>query len=385
MVTNGKLPAEAVKRLKGRKYSALEYWNIKDLIVPIYKTIVPLAQSMIPRYKVPVEPALLPSGNLLAKYLTNTVFLAVYDKEGLLWELNTPAGSAPAIVAIGGAGAAFFKMQQERRRRRWRRWKSKPKTSWKRPKKAEKKPMVAKPNLVPIGKSLTGNFVAAEENRTIKANTPLVRKIRLWLSKSRLKVKLHAALPPSTTSYGKFKIEKATDNLGTVLKPNIFKQNSLNKFPGYKLKDIKKGKGYIFDLDFSAPSRKATHFSLKGSFVITAASKVVAITLPKCSELKKGVYTTKKMPGNVVTITTKAKTIKIKLVGAPLKYSSFVFMVGKKELKHYSYWSSGYGKTYTYNFSYKNNIPEDAVAVLKYIDKMETKTVVFDIKKAKLP
>jgi len=94
----GVLPEDLLKSLKNRNYTVVEYWRFKDIVVPVYRTIVPLLQGMLPRQEIPVEPALLPSADLLEKYLTNTVFFAIHDKEGLLWEMYSPTGTLPFVV-----------------------------------------------------------------------------------------------------------------------------------------------------------------------------------------------------------------------------------------------------------------------------------------------
>ncbi len=97
----GSLPKDLLKVLKNSSYTAIEYWKFKDVVSILYRTAVPILQGMLPRHEIPVEPALLPSAEVVEKYFGNTIFMAVHDKEGLLWEMHSPTGTLPFAIASG--------------------------------------------------------------------------------------------------------------------------------------------------------------------------------------------------------------------------------------------------------------------------------------------
>ncbi len=100
-VQNGVLPADLKIYIQDRPYTLAGYLNLKSLIVPLYRTALPLAQAMLPRAELPFEPALLPPAELLEKYFGNFAFIAQHDQQGLLWEFHSPIGVI-TWAAIGG-------------------------------------------------------------------------------------------------------------------------------------------------------------------------------------------------------------------------------------------------------------------------------------------
>lgn len=116
---NGQFPVDFVACMDPSvKYIYNEYWDLKSLAVPIYKTAIPLIQSMTPREKLPVEPALLPGSELLEKYMTNLFFMAVHNDKGVLWEMYSPTGVIPAVVV---GGSALYGVQQKFGKRHYNR------------------------------------------------------------------------------------------------------------------------------------------------------------------------------------------------------------------------------------------------------------------------
>ncbi len=101
---NGQLPEDLKLFLDNRDYSEVAYLNLKSLVVPLYKTILPLLQGMAPRSQVPFEPALLPPASLFEKYVSNCAIVSIYNANGILFEAHSPTGITWMIV--GGAVAA---------------------------------------------------------------------------------------------------------------------------------------------------------------------------------------------------------------------------------------------------------------------------------------
>lgn len=122
--SKGKLPDDFTKYLNGRKYSMTEYWNIKDIIVPLYRTALPLLQSLAPRHRMPVEPALLPSADVLAKYLTDYVSVAIHTSEDMLWEMHSPTGVVPVSIISGIASYQIERHNPFRKHHRMERHKN---------------------------------------------------------------------------------------------------------------------------------------------------------------------------------------------------------------------------------------------------------------------
>ena len=102
----GKLPEDFQNCVGETKYIYGEYLNLKAIVAPLYRTLLPMVQSMVPRHKVPFELALLPGGDLVENYLTNLMFVATQSNEGILWEIHSPAGTIPLLIASGGIAYA---------------------------------------------------------------------------------------------------------------------------------------------------------------------------------------------------------------------------------------------------------------------------------------
>lgn len=112
----GSLPKDLLKILKNSNYTVIEYWKFKDIFSFVYRTVVPFLQGMLPRHEIPVEPALLPSADIIEKYFSNTLFIALHDKEGLLWEMYSPTGTFPFAIA---SGFISYQVQREMLKRQY--------------------------------------------------------------------------------------------------------------------------------------------------------------------------------------------------------------------------------------------------------------------------
>lgn len=112
-VQNGPLPSELIAMINGRAYTEVFYFNTKEVVIPLYRIALPLAQAMLPRSELPFEPALLPSSDLFEKYLTNFGIFEQFQKEGLLWEAHSPLGFS--CITIAGVGALPHLLRLKRR------------------------------------------------------------------------------------------------------------------------------------------------------------------------------------------------------------------------------------------------------------------------------
>jgi len=110
--TNGKLPADIDLSLQNRPYTELGYLNFKTIIVPLYRTALPLFQAVAPSEEIPFDPALLPSADFVQNYLSNLVSIAQCTEQGILYEIHSPTGVTPWIGAAGVIGHHVSKQKR---------------------------------------------------------------------------------------------------------------------------------------------------------------------------------------------------------------------------------------------------------------------------------
>ncbi|WP_372369834.1 hypothetical protein [Candidatus Uabimicrobium sp. HlEnr_7] len=89
---NGHFPKDLEQLLKNVRYTNVQYLNLQKLVIPVYSTVVPLVQAIVPRSYVPIDFTLLPDATTLEKYLENSVQVFAADSEGLSVKFYSPFG-----------------------------------------------------------------------------------------------------------------------------------------------------------------------------------------------------------------------------------------------------------------------------------------------------
>ncbi|WP_372366364.1 hypothetical protein [Candidatus Uabimicrobium sp. HlEnr_7] len=374
MQKQGHFPTDMMTSLGEYKHTDIQYLNIEKLVVPLYRTAIPFIQSMIPRSEVPIEFALLPSGNTLKKYVNNAMQVWFTDEVGMCLEFHSPFGMTP-LFALASAAAPRKSYDIE-------------------------KPPVAKPyekeeleEPVDVvsedpGEGLGSELLGVEDVRTWK-NKDNKAKISLYYGNSVLKVHLFSPLPSNILSYGNFKLS-AKDDLGNEIayKPGFgFRTGSEHKkIDAYALKNVIRDKGLRVDLEFASPSRDAKKVSISGSFEIkTADSKT--LELKNYGELRKNLHTTEDISGLKIQFTKdcKEKSVNLRISGDALKVKTIYAKIGDKVIKSTG-WSSYKSKEDTVSsFWFRDAVTDDANIYIEYADNVKMQKVTVEVKDQELP
>lgn len=377
--SKGQLPADCLKYVDGRKYTVTEYLNIKAIAGPIYRTVVPLAQAMVPRAKSPVELALLPSAQTVESYLNNAVFIAMHNTDGMLWEFHSPFGVMPFVVA-GGAAGALIPKQAKRHYRRYEPPVEKP----------IEKPIEKKPAVAPQdnGDGIKSSLLSLEEKRNWKSSDAELESVlqNVWVSNSSMNLKLHVPIPPNTFAYGNFVLNTCQDNTGNSLLPgDTSSMSQVKKFYAYELEKVRENKGYNFDLEVGSPARGANNFTIKGQFTLKLAGETVEVTVPEYGKWKAEGHQAEGVAIKVMPAGEEASSIKLEVSEDIMKLVNVLVVDGdNKEVPNgYNYYQNEGVTTITYWFN--KPVPDNATIVIQYLKSIEDKTVVIDINNQNLP
>ncbi len=284
------LPQEAQALIENRPYTHMKYLNVKDLSKVLFKTSHPLLQAVLPRQKLPFEPALLPSPDFIVEHLSDIVMLVEQDKRGVFSEISSPIGVLP-LYALAGIGLLLD--ENPHLRRSLKRffpgkkrevpqkpyypeeeppYSEEPKEEYreelKEEYKEEEKTAQAYPN------EMGTTLLAFHESRSKEVSFSLegVKKPRGY-APHQIDLRFYAAIPAQSSAYGEFQIE-AVDNLGNNLVPKNTRQwSKIREFRPYEQKKIAKGEGYVFTLQLQPPAREASSFSVKGYFTLKVSGE----------------------------------------------------------------------------------------------------------------
>ena len=378
--TNGQLPSDCVKCLNGRPYTVVKYSNLKAVLVPIYRTLVPLVQAMTPRAQVPLELGLLPSGQLLETHLTNAVELGMLDNQGVLWEVHSPVGLLSFVVPASIAGAALVPKRSYNDRPPF------PRPPIERPVEKIEPSVVSQPS----GDAIKGSLVAIEESRTWKSSAPELESVlqNVWINKSAMNLKLFVQIPQNTVGYGGFQFSHAQDNKGQSLMPEDESLKNIKKFYAYDLTKIAEGKGYEFQISLPAPQREANQFSLKGNFTIRLAGEAGQINLENFAKCRDEEREVTEIPDLTIKFTKNSRDTSLNLLvtGDIFKISG-ISVVNGEAVEKSTGWSSYSADEKTTNISYYYNsaIPDNATIQIEYLKSIEDKSVTIDIENQQLP
>jgi hypothetical protein len=376
----GQLPADTLKYLNGRKYAITEYFNLKAVAGPIYRTLVPLAQALTPREQMPIELALLPAAQTVENYLNNAVFIGIQNNEGILWEFYSPAGVMPFMIAGGVAGAMAPKRRHYRHE----------------PPDRPRPPVEHKPVVVETpapGEGLKSHLLTLEENRKWKSTAAEMESIleSIWVSNASLNLKLHVAFPANTFAYGNLTFSQCQDNLGTNLISSDTENMKLQmkKLYTYDLEKIRDNKGYNLDIYLGAPAREAKTFSAKGQFTLKLAGETTEISIPEYGKWKAAGH---QVEGFAITVlpvaAAAAETTSIQMETSEdlMKIINVVVVDGDNKDASNGY--NSYQKdasTHNITYWFSKPIPDTATVVIQYLKSLEEKTVVIDINNQTLP
>ncbi|MBI4612973.1 MAG: hypothetical protein HY720_05125 [Planctomycetes bacterium] len=85
-------------------YGSIGYTDLARGAVAGYNTVVPFFQAVLPKGDVPFEPALLPTGECLARHLFGVAWATYRERDGFAIEVVSPVGVAPFLGAAAVAG-----------------------------------------------------------------------------------------------------------------------------------------------------------------------------------------------------------------------------------------------------------------------------------------
>lgn len=397
--TKGQLPADLKTCMGERKYTMAEHWNIRALAGPVYRTAVPLIQAMVPREKLPFEPALLPSADLLEKNLANLSTLAFHDTQGLLWEIHSPAGTM--LFSLAGGVANALMQKQHRAHRNWQPEQiEKPRDltpDQSEPQQVtpedEKQSSVQDGQTSPVAEdALPSTLVAIEEKRNWKLNEPDLKSVlqNVWVSNSKMDVKLFIPLPKNAVALGAFRFTQGVDDKGKSIVPAGTQLASMKKFYPHELENIAKGQGFVANLELPAPSREAGMFSLRGEFIVKLAGELLEVSIPDYGKCKAEQREITEIPDLQIRFHKGSpSSISLKVKGDICKIANvLVLKNGKTEAPSSTSSYNGYGadeNTIFLSYYYRGNIPDDAAVVIQYLKTVEDRNGTITVENQKLP